>query len=180
MLQELKRLSKVKTLCEISLNADDTSKFSVGYILACDDTNYISWYVDPYGLYDGLSCRPVELVYRIQTGTLYLKDIEVLMRGRNVQLNTALKYKDNLFINFLKQIKDEKRICIFELYESDCDDVMGLIDEVDENRQLVKVSLVNDRGQSDGQATVDFETISRVYYQSLLTTKLEILHNSQQ
>lgn len=176
MLKELKRLCDEHTFCEIYTDTEDTSAFGVGCILARDDEFYIAWYVDKYGWDDGLSCALTENIYRVQTDTLYLKDMRKLMSHTGVTPNLKIDYKSDLLINFLKQIMTEQRICAIELCESDCDDIWGRVVNIDENNRVISLSMVNSRGQNDGISTVDIDMISEVYYKTRSTVRLEVLN----
>lgn len=175
MLKQIDKVIKSRQLCEINSDFDDTSTFGVGHILARDDQFYIGCYIGKYGDYDGLACELVENLYSIQTDTKYLNDMQKLMRYKKVSLNDSLDYSDNLLLNFLKQIQSEKHICSIELCESDCDDVTGFIDEIDEEDGTVTLTIIDTHGNENGKSVVDIETISAVYYKTRNTTMFEIL-----
>lgn len=177
MQDEIKKLIESQTLCEICNDYDDPNSFDVGYFLACDDEYYIVWYVNPYGFYNGMGCVPIDCLYRIQTDTAYLREIQLLMDRNDVSLNVKRDYGENVLIGFLKHIKSDKNICGIEVLENEHEDMFGRIDEVDEDNKLVKLSLVDVHGQNDGKAVVNVDTISEVYYQTRYTTKIEILND---
>lgn len=179
MKEEIKRLIESKTLCEICIDYDDPNSFGVGYFLACDDEYYVVWYVNPYGFYNGIGCVPIDNVYRIQTDTAYLRDIQILMNFNKVKFDVDYNYGENVLLGFLKQVKSRQNICGIEVLKNEHEDIFCSIDEVDEDNKLVKLSLVDVHGQNNGKAVLDVDTISEAYYQTRYTTKLKILNNLQ-
>lgn len=176
MLKIIDNVIKTRQLCEINSDFDDTSTFGVGHILARDDKFYIACYINEYGEYNGMSCKLIKNLYAIQTDTQYLCDMQRLMKFKNVVLGDSLDFSDNLLINFLKQIQSEKRICSIELCESDCDDVIGFVDEIDEESKTVTLTIIDTHGKQNGKSVVDIETITEVYYKTRWLTLFEILH----
>ena len=86
MLKKLKKICANKKLCEIYHNVDDTSKFMVGYVLACNDNDAVLWLIDRYGHFDGISWILNGEIYRINTNTEYLKACHRLLEYNGLEV----------------------------------------------------------------------------------------------
>ena len=176
MFKAINNVIKTKQLCELYANRDDTSRFDVGTILACNYQYYIGCYISKYGDYDGLSCKLLNNLYAIQTNTAYLHSMQKLMQFKKASLDDSLNYSDNLLINFLKQIQSEKRSCSIALNGDDYNDVFCYVDIVDEQDDIVTVIIIDSQGNADGTMVADIDSISAVSYKTRLTTALEMLN----
>ena len=176
MFKAINNVIKTKQLCELYSDRDDTSKFDVGTVLACNYQYYIGCYISKYGDYDGLACKLISNLYAIQTNTSYLHSMQKLMQFTKVSLDDSVNYSDNLLINFLKQIQSEKRICSIALCGDDYDDAFCYVDIVDEQDYEVTVTVIDSQGNADGTMVADIDSISAVAYKTRLTTALEKLN----
>lgn len=167
----LNELIKDKALCEIYADVDDTSKFALGYIIACNGDHTVVEHYDPYGHYDGIGCFMTETIFDVATETEYISALSKLIDYHNEKSNYVVDAVGEIN-KLLAVIKSEKRICQIELCESK-DYIEGYIDSFNDN--IVKISKVGKYGQNDGKAIVRRDTISYITFDSTDTVKLEIL-----
>lgn len=140
-----------------------------------DDEFFAASYVDYYGRYGGIEVSLWENLFSVKTDTEYIAAIQKLAERRKVNLDVDFEVWDGVLISLLRRIKKENRICCLELHESDVDDVVGLITEIDEERGILTVETVNKIGKKDGTAYVDLNSVSDAYYDDDYSNKLEIL-----
>lgn len=167
----LNQLMKDKALCEIYPDVDDTSKFAVGYIIACSGDYTIVAHYDPYGHYDGIGCFLTETIFDVATETEYISALSKLIDYHKEKSGYAVETVNEIN-NLLAVIKSEKRICQIELCESG-DYIEGYIESF--NDIIININNVGKYGQNDGKSTVRRDTISYITFDSTDTVKLEIL-----
>ncbi|MDE6200501.1 MAG: hypothetical protein K2M47_01285 [Clostridiales bacterium] len=172
MENSLKELMKDKALCEIYTDIDDTSKFAVGYIIACDSDYTIVEMYDSHGHYDGIACFLTDTIFNVATKTEYLVALTKLIDYYKEKSSYSVESVADIN-KILSVIKSEKRICEIELCESGNSDISGYIDTF--NDDVINVCKIGDYGQNDGTAVVSRHTISFVEFDSTDTVKLEIL-----
>lgn len=172
MEKTLKELMKDKALCEIYTDIDDTSKFAVGYIIACDGGYTVVKMYDPHGHYDGICCFLTDIIYNVATKTEYLCALSKLIDYYKEESCYTFETVNDIN-KILSLIKSEKRICEIELCESGNNDISGYIDAFNDN--TLKICKIGDYGQNDGTVIVCRETISSIAFDTTDTVKLEIL-----
>lgn len=175
MNNKIKNILKTKELCEIYTNVANTDKFNVINIIALDQQYYIAESFDQYGKNDGFLCALVQNIIKLQTKTKYLNNINKLIIYNQQNSYNSLEFKDNLLFNFINMIKDNHRICTIELCDSDLNDIIGYIINIDNNYKNIEMIIINYNGEEDGDAIVDISMISYISFDSLDDKKIEIL-----
>lgn len=173
MIDELKKVLNSKTLCEIYANEYDTDKFIVGYVAGLDDEFCLIPNFDYYGRYDGVICLATDDIYRIQTNTRYLKAIEKLIADASIA-ERSFSTK-NVLNSVIDCLKENKRVCQIELLDSDVVNVSGIIEAFDRQNGIIKLDCVDDYGTSDGECTIDVQSINLISYNSSDTKRIELL-----
>ena len=172
MLKKLKKICANKKLCEIYHNVDDTSKFMVGYVLACNDNDAVLWLIDRYGHFDGISWILNGEIYRINTNTEYLKACHRLLEYNGLEV--MYTFSESSLEDIIKRVHSGGRICELELCASDNTDVSGYITAV--SKTSISLKVVNEYGEYDGDNVIDKSSISILTLDSTDTCKLEILN----
>lgn len=179
MKEIIEELKLSRELCEIYTDSDYTDKFFVGYILESDQEFFVCKAINAYGEYDGWICCLHDNIIRVQTGTNYLKNLLVLYnekkdRGQELCLNP-----DDLLLQMLEYIKDNKRICTIELCNSNMNDVIGFVSDISQRGAILRVKMVDADGKADGESRIDMNMVSCITTQSADERKLEFLFKLQ-
>ncbi len=173
MMDIIKKVVEEKLLCEIYSNCDDLNTFAVGYILEYDDDFILYKSVDKYGNDDGLYCRAIDTVVKIQYATKYLCALLYLIQDKRFEL--VDKFNGNLLYNILNYALQNKFICNIELCDDDSSTEFGLVSSLFQDSPYVGFSVVDGYGQKDGEASINNNDISCVSLLTLDTKRVQIL-----
>lgn len=127
MLKILEMLKKNNEICCNFSNQEETNRFSLGYIIGLDEKFYLFEHISPTGENDGISCRQVDKIYKIETQNSYTNKIIKLFNSKNNSRYTYIDSGKSVMLSLLQYALINKKICNFELYESQDDDAVGFI-----------------------------------------------------
>ena len=96
MTEILRELIEKQELCAIYTDANDTDKFSVGYILGIDKNSFLMEHIDQYGKADGISCNLIDFIFKVERDTLYCKNIEKLFKYLKQKRFAKLSLKNDV------------------------------------------------------------------------------------
>jgi hypothetical protein len=173
MVYILNDLIKTGELCGVYTDADNTNKFSVGYICGHDGNFFLLEKIDPYGQNDGISCQPIEKIFNLEIKTEYIKDIQKLFDFNKEKRRKAIKCGDDAVRALLKYANENGKICAIELYESGCDDLIGFVKRVKDG--ILSFDLVSERGMTDGETFAEISRISSISCDSSDEKKIAVL-----
>lgn len=171
---ELNKYMEQHTLVEVYSNPQDTSKFSVGYILACDESFFAMSSISKHGKLDGFQLKNTEDIIRLCEGTVYLQKMSTLLRYHN-EKQASLTLGRDLVYDFLDYCKANNRIVAVEVVDSHFWDTIGYIDAIDDDR--CTISQISDQGKSDGISYVITKDITNISCGSEDEVMLEILNS---
>lgn len=160
LLEILKESMKNKKIVSIYTNKEETSKFSVGYIIGVDDNYYIIALISPSGMYDGYRIALISDIYRIAYDGKYENSIQQLYNYKNQTHTTINLSKSNLINNFIDFAKEKKLVITLELCNSEAMDVQGYVKELKERE--VYINCIDSYGESDGDSVIDLESVSLI------------------
>lgn len=162
----LEMLKRDKKLVSIYRGGNST-KFSVGFIKAHNNEDYIFISIAPDGRYDGV-CLYKNDITKLEYDGLYEKKIEQLM-GKEDREKVEKAERDINFDNgrdlseqLLAYIKSENRIASFELLDSGYDDAVGFITNTD--NEYCCIASVDENGTADSTAVIRKEDITRISF----------------
>jgi hypothetical protein len=161
--QELTACMKTNTLVSIFSNELDTTKFSAGYIQRIGENHLILNHFSTTGAYDGFLTKNIDDIIQITKNGKYEKKIEKLYNLKN---QPAKKHKiipelsENIFTDLISFAEKENLLVALELKDSGRNDVLGLVSEI--NGTLIKIKVVDDYGEFDGESIIDVEDITFV------------------
>lgn len=133
--------------------------------------------MSPYGEDDGFIYRLIEDIATIEIDTVYLEDIKILSDNNKVAVRDLNVSNGAILIDLINYVMTNKLICTLELSHNIDRCICGIINEIDES--LLKVEIINERGQESGYAYVDIDEISSIIVQSQDERKLQILYNKK-
>ncbi len=164
ILEELKENQK---LCSLYINFQDTSKFVFGKILKIDEMHIIFFSFSPDGEYDGLLLIKIDNILRVEYDDLYTARMNRLINDKNFLCKFDIDSieNNNLIELLLNLLLKEKIIISIELLDSGTYDIIGFVEEINEN--TCKISQVNDDGQDDGVTYIRINDITQISADSL-------------
>ena len=154
-------LKEQNELCEIYDENSESGRFFVGYILSYDEDFVFFQSISTSGKEDGIQCRIRESIVKIQTKTLYLKDIQKIMKNNNegMSLLDLIIEHDNL-MGILEWAKKENRICTIILEQNRDESILGKIENIGD--KYVEVQLFDEHGNEDGICYFLYSTITDI------------------
>lgn len=155
-------MEKDKVVC-VYTNPDDTTKFSVGYILSTNANETLIASISPLGRYDGYLIKKNETIFLVEFDSKYSKKIEGLfLKIKNKHLLGKLDLiKENNTLQFmLNHAQNHSLIVSIELVNSQLNDIIGLVREV--NDKGIKIEIIEEIGITDGYAFCLLEDITNL------------------
>lgn len=73
-------------------------------------------------------------------------------------------------------IKDNNKLCSIELCNSNLNDAIGFISYINQEDSIIKIKLVDENGEENGESSIDIEMISCITVDSLDEKKIESLY----
>lgn len=171
LLEQLKLSGK---LCELYTDPD-SDYFAVGYVVACDSEYYLVETVTFEGRHNGFQCYLVDDLYKVQTDTRYLADIERLMNFYNYEysrVDIPLVGRDVL-AQTLNYAKNHAKVCTIKPLNNYERRISGIVEDVDD--EIVTVKMLEQSGRADGVCYVRTEDITSVSVGAEDEIKLDIL-----
>ncbi|PQL94401.1 hypothetical protein C4S76_05895 [Apibacter adventoris] len=171
----LKKALKEKFLIGVYLNAEDTSKFTVGYVEKLYEEAVLLSVISPDMITDGFALLNIDLIYLIEYNNTYLINIEKIITKEKEISIPRIDYKRNNkkrlivdFINFCK--KTNKCITVKHNYGFE---ILGYISNVDDYYLLLDT--YTEEGLKNGYTVIRIEEINEIYFGGQSQIKIEIL-----
>lgn len=137
---------------------DEINSFDVGYLFDVDEDWVLLKSYDRYGKYDGYMLLRLETIFKINSKTLYLENIERLITDKN---SHNLKLNDGLLVSALNYIR-EKSVASIILDNGDA--IIGKIKSFDET--CITVEVYTDCGIKDGNSLIFIDSISTIIFEN--------------
>ena len=173
----LKELVNSKELCAVYSDSVRTTKFCVGHILGIDDEFYLIERVDPFGLQDGLGCSRIGEIIKVERDNVYLKNLAKLIHYHKQKAIPKISCGDDMKLSLIDYAQKHKKVCEFELCESDNKDIIGFVKSYKDG--LLTVQTLTETGDEDGESCIPMEAIDVIVCNSVDENKIEILHKLQ-
>lgn len=159
ILEELKENQKS---CSLYINVQDTSKFVFGKILELNGMHIMFFSISPDGEYDGVLLIKIDNILRVEYNDLYSARMSKLIKDKNFscKFDFISIENNNLVELMLNSLLKEKIIVSIELLDSSMYDVIGFVEEINEN--ICKIRQVNDDGQDDGITYIRMDDITQI------------------
>lgn len=169
---ELDKYQEERTLVEVYTNAQDTTRFDVGYILAFDDDFFIMLTLSKYGRLDGFYLYKTENIIRICVNSKYLKKMTSLMRFYN-EKQDIINIDKYLVYDLLDYCRINNRIVSVEILDSGNIDTRGYIEELDVDKCCIRQ--ISEYGENNGVTSILLKDISEIKCCSSMEVMHEIL-----
>lgn len=155
----LLRSKSLKHITSVYTNEENTSKFSMGFILDVTDTHLLLGMITPYGRYDGFSVKGLETVYRLEHGGNYHAKLFKLYTEYN-QMHNEVCTSEGPIRGLINHAKQNNLIITIELFESGLDDAQGFVESVDNG--FLTMRIVDENGRKDGESIFEISSISYI------------------
>ena len=166
MLNEIiRRIYESGEYAGIYANAEDTSKFMYGRIVAFDGEFFAASLVSPDGAFDGITVQDAESVVRIELDGGYSARMKQLMAG---------VYTEDVRGSALEAAKKAGCIVSIELLGSGVSDVIGIVEDIDGG--MYRIAQVNEDGSGDGISYISLDAITELGFASADERRIERLH----
>lgn len=177
IINKLNELKGNKKIASFYTNENDTSKFSVGYIVDFNN-DYIAFaLISPEGLNDGFALKETSSIIRINIEGKYENKILTLSKyHKTIHENLVFK-EDNFVLELLKFAKTKGYIVSLELLNSGFYDVQGYIEKIENNNCFIKQ--ITEYGEVDGISMVELQDISKISCNSSDEKILQILNSAK-
>lgn len=170
----LNRLKNEQTLCEISSDTGNSNKFTVGYILDCDDDFALIETVSAAGRHNGFICLCLDDIYEIRTGTDYIANIEKLMPYYSFSRKDLPLGNGKVLDAVIDYVRNANKVCsVLSVSETR---ICGLLE--DYNSDYITIGILDNYGGTDGTGYIRTDDITEIEFDSELEIKLAILKNS--
>lgn len=175
MKEKLQKFIDNQELIAVFTDEDDTYRFSVGYILAANDIEFLIEEISPLGKYDGLSCRLINDIIKLEYDNEYIDNISKLFEYHKEKRNNSIIIKDSPLISLFDFAKVNKKICYIQLCDSKQDDAVGFVESIEED--FVNIKIIQNNGRCDGNSIVQLKQITFVTCDREEDRKYEWLFN---
>ena len=148
---------------EVYTKPDKPDTFSVGRVLALDDTFALMGMVHPSGSYDGYGLILLDAIYRICWETRHIRRLEAYMEeaGSPLSFLTLPEEGETLVEKLLVLAGREGWITTLELHGSGYDDVEGFVEKIENGSAIMDQR--TEYGSQDGRSVVQLEAVSHVF-----------------
>jgi hypothetical protein len=176
MNKELMSIKEEKKIVSIYYDRQDTSKYTVGYIVSLSEDDIILNLIGQDGLNDGYMFLKIVDIFQIDTSGLYEAKIAKLVELNKTKLENVNFGIDNLLMEFFKYAMDNRLIITFQLCDSGETDITGFILEIADN--VVKIKKVDNYGNDDGESVILLEDITLLICNSNRECSLKLVFNA--
>ncbi len=159
--ESVKKYAEKGEFVEVYTNYDQTSRFDVGKIIACDSDYFIMSRIAPDIYFDGFMLERMDRILKINSETNYIKKTMRLLPHFNVELEKIGCIPGDLVASLLSYAKDNNWLVGIELAKSDLVDAQGFVKNV--TQTMCEVESVNDYGECDGCVDVALEDITEIF-----------------
>ena len=174
MLNEIiRRIYESGEYAGIYANAEDTSKFMYGRIVAFDSEFFAASLVSPDGAFDGITVQDAESVVRIELDGGYSARMKKLMAGVYTEEKFDI-FCEDVRGSALEAVKKAGCIVSIELLGSGVSDVIGIVEDIDGG--MYRIAQVNEDGSGDGISYISLDAITELGFASADERRIERLH----
>lgn len=161
-------------MVEVYTNQEDTSKFHIGKILACNDEYNVMSIVTPQGSYDGLLLEKLDQIINVQYDTKYDKKIISLIQYHKTELPFIHLDQSDLIGSLLEYARSSGSIVSITVLDSGNVDGQGFVDDIENG--ICKIRQVDDDGMNNGYGFLKLEDITKIALDGEDEVMLQILN----
>ena len=165
----LSKLCNTNELVEIYTNADDNTRFGVGFVVACSEMEFLVHMFNDYDLDDGYHVKRIDSIIRLQKGTTYLRNMMRFIKPKPTKYDLPQGYWSelDLFTVALTLCQQEHLMAVvgtqFDMQ------FYGWIASFGDS--VVEIELVSSDGQPDGTCYLLMEDVDSVGFGGLEETR---------
>ena len=165
----------VNEIISVFCNPEDNYSASVGFAVAADDDYFVLKNVSISGTYDGYVLRKKDQVFRVDQKTAYENNLLKLYTHYG-QSHVRVEIEGGLLPGFLMFAKNGNLVAGIGVRDYTGSSVLGFIETIDAENEMVSLHLLNDDGTFDGYADISFASICRISADCEKQHRLKALH----
>lgn len=154
MLSILKECMKENRVASFYFNKEDHCKHNTGFVIACNEDEFLVAHINARGEYDGFIRNRLEDVYRIEYGGDYEHKISQLYQLKNQSHPVMEIDPENLLFSLLEHAKQNQLLVTFEMED---ESVVGYVASYDDYISLDEVDFY---GRSQGKSIIDINELT--------------------
>lgn len=177
MKNKIKKVYEERKMVCLYYNECDTESFLIGWIVGYDKEYCFIECVNSRGFCNGYAIRLIDSIVKIEIDNKYLLSVQKLLEI-NKQSQTAIFIDvEDCLEEILNYSLKNRRICFIELSESNNLDAIGMLNNINANE--VEILFINETGEADGEAVLDYQRISAVTFGNEEQIRLEKLYGTK-
>lgn len=154
-------------------NANDTLKFSAGYVLEVMDEQFMMKHISPDDMDDGIYMSDIANIIKIETNTRYSNRLKILTS--KLDESNVTDFCGNLYKGMLLKAMYERSIISVELGNSGEMDAMGFVLAVSD--RIVHILSIDDYGVKDGDCFIQLNQITQLTCDGIEERKISLLYS---
>ncbi len=174
----LSKLCNTNELVEIYTNPDDNTRFSVGFVVACSEMEYLVHAFSENDLDDGYYVKRIDSIIRLQKGTTYLRNMMRFIKPKPTKYDLPQGYWSELDLFTVALTLCQQEHLMAEVGTQFDMQFFGWIASF--NDTVVEIELVTEDGQQDGTCYLLMEDVDGVGFgshEALRRTRLASLQS---
>ena len=175
--ETLQELINSKEIAVIYTDDEDTSIFSIGYILAYSEDEIIVAHIDVFGNNDGFLGKKIYNITKLEYKSKYSTKIYKLNEIRKNSSDSISLHNEFLFLDLMLYAYKFKKIVSIELFNSGIDDAVGYIVSIEGNS--AKIKIVDRYGEYDGEMIINIKDITDIACDTNYQKSLDLLFQHQ-
>ena len=138
MINKLEELGVQKQYISVYMNRNTPTNFVYGRVLCVDERFMVFYMIAPNGKYDGVLVKETYEIFRIEEYSQYSEKMYKLIDKQECDKFPFVLECHNLVKSMLQIAKDTEKIVSIELVNSEMNDVIGFVENIDGDLCTIK------------------------------------------
>lgn len=149
-----------KKIVSIYPDVDKTAKFNLGFIEDFSDDYVLLASISTNGKYDGYITVQRDDIFKIETDSEYIVYIETLYKIQEQSHSKKLPENTHILLKLLDFARENQSIVHVELCNSDLDNAIGFVSEIDDE---ILIHQITPFGEPNGSTYISLEHITSIF-----------------
>lgn len=164
MISKLEELRDENKYISIYMNRNIPANFVYGRVLSVDEDYIVVYLIAPNGKYDGVLVKETCEIFRIEEECQYSERMQKLIDKEECDRFPFVLECHNVVNELIQIAKDTQKIISLELLNSEENDVVGFVENIDGD--LCTIKQIDLYGQVDGYSYISMNDITQISYDS--------------
>lgn len=173
-LEQLEQAEESSHMISIYSDKKNTDSFSVGFISACNEEDYILKSISPRGGYDGYCLRKTGYIFKIEFDGPYERKIQTLVMHKRVRHEEFDFGYEDLIKSILEFALQKQYAVAIELLDSGYFDCIGFITSIED--EYCMIFKLDKYGGQNGAAVIELSDITKINVDTEDEQDLKILY----